>query len=74
MAIDRRQLMELCEDLVQNIDERVDGYREKLLRTAEDIYLAERDHKIRSTYIQKDVNKLCGNLADYIMEEDNNES
>jgi hypothetical protein len=69
MAIDRRQLMNLCESLVENVDERVDGYRERLLRTAEEIYLAERDHKIRSTYIQKDVNSLCEDLADYIVEE-----
>lgn len=66
MAIDRRQLIGLCEELVEDVDERVHGYREKLLRTAEEIYLAERDHKIRRTYIQKDINELCEELADYI--------
>ena len=67
MAIERRQLMKLCEDLVGNIDERIDGYRERLLRTAEDIYLAERDHKIRSTYIQEEIKSICEDLADNII-------
>lgn len=66
MAIAQRLLVEVIKQECRQAPERVSGYRQELLIAVGDILLAERQHAVRATQIQQQVEDLCERLGDYL--------
>lgn len=66
MAVNPKKLIEAFKLECEKIPERVDGYRQELLYTVADILNAEREHTIRRTQIQQQVNDFCDRLGRFL--------
>ncbi len=72
MPINRRHLVSIFKDRVEQIDEdrRVPGYRVELLKRLTAIIEAEQEHKVRSINVQQRVNDECNRLGAKLQEGD----
>ena len=66
MPVNPKKLIEAIKLECEKIPERVEGYHEELLLTVADILTAEREHTIRRSQIQQQVNEFCDRLGKYL--------
>ena len=52
----------------KSIEERCDGYKEKLAEIITEIITAEMQHRVQATNIQKDINAKCRVAGDFLAE------
>ena len=56
-------------DQCDEIEERCDGYREKIIGVIDDILEHERGHRVSATNIQKQINKRFNDAAQFLAEQ-----
>ena len=68
MSFNKEKTRKLIRNESECIEDRCDGYKEKLLDAIVEILRAEREHKVQSTTIQKKINAACLAAGDFLME------
>ena len=68
MPANERKVVQIILEEVQHVEERCDGYRMVLADALSDIVTAERQHRIRGTNIQQQVNHKCNATGEYLAE------
>ena len=48
------------------IEEKCEGYKEKLVRAIVEIISDEKKHSVKGTSIQKEINKICEDAGDFL--------
>lgn len=67
MPLNDRKIINTILNESKSIEERCDGYREKLLEIITEIITAERQHRVQGTHIQKKINDMCSAAADFLV-------
>ena len=50
----------------ESIEERCEGYKEKLVKVIIEILSSEKQHSIKGISIQKEVNSICKDAGDFL--------
>ena len=66
MPFNAEKMAHLISNECGSIEERCDGYRQKVLNTIIEILKAEKEHKAQRTTIQKQVNQACHKAGDFL--------
>lgn len=67
MSFNAEKMVKLILSEHKSIENRCDGYREKVLDVIVEILNAEKEHKVQRTRIQKTVNEACHSAGDFLM-------
>ena len=66
MSFNTEKMVNLILNECESIENRCEGYREKLLDAIVDILNAEQEHNVQRTQIQKKVNAACHAAGDFL--------
>ena len=68
MPLNERKIVKIILEKCNEIEERCPGYREELEEVVADIVFAEREHRIKGTYIQKHISERCDTAGRFLLE------
>ena len=68
MSFNPQKMVNLILSELESIEERGQGYREKLVDVIVEILRAEKEHLVQSTQIQKQVNEICYKAGNFLIE------
>ena len=66
MSFNAEKMANLIHNECTSIEERCDGYREKILDAIVEILNAEQQHKVQRIRIQQEVNAACHVVGDFL--------
>ena len=66
MPVNSRKVIRILYEELGDIEERCEGYREELIETLAEIIEAERQHQVRGTNIQKQVESKCNAVGEFL--------
>lgn len=66
MPANDRKVIQIILEEMNVIEERCEGYREALTEAVADIITSERQHRVRGTSIQKQVNDKCNAVGHFL--------
>ncbi len=74
MSFNAEKMEMLILNECESIEERCEGYKERVKKAIIDILKAEQGHKTQRTLIQKIVNDACHNVGDFLKNSDTDNS
>ena len=66
MPLNDQKIIKIILDEYKSIEERCDGYRDELLETLTEIIEFERQHRVRGTNIQQQINDKCNATGNFL--------
>ena len=67
MSFNPEKMANIILNECESIEEKCEGYKEKLVRVIVEIISTEKEHSVRGIRIQKEINKICDNAGDFLM-------
>lgn len=68
MSFNEEKIREIMHQECEKIEERCEGYREELVKVINDIIVAERQHRVQATTIQKKINDRLNSAGQFLMD------
>ena len=68
MPYNPQKMANIIRDECKAIEEKCEGYKEKLVSAIVDILRDEKDNLVKGTYIQQKINDKCHEVADFLLE------
>ena len=69
MPMSTKKVAEIIREECDRIEERCDGYKEKIVDTLYEIIEAEEQHAVKGTSIQKKVDAVCNATGNFLAKE-----
>lgn len=66
MPFNGQKMANLIVKEFESIEERCEGYKEKLVKVIIEILSSEKQHSIKGINIQKEVNSICKTAGDFL--------
>ena len=67
MSFNAQKMANLILNESEAIDQKCDGYKEKLIEGIVEILRAEKDNLVKGTYIQQKINDKCHEIGDFLV-------
>ena len=74
MPLNEKKIISIILEQREEIDERCNGYRDKIIELISKILEYEHRHKISATTIQKNINNKCNATARFLVEQSKKEA
>lgn len=68
MSFNEEKIRDIMHQECEKIKERCEGYREELVKVINDIIVAERQHRVQATTIQKKINDRLNLAGQFLMD------
>lgn len=66
MPFNAEKMASLIANEFESIEERCEGYKEKLVKVIIEILSSEKQHSVKGINIQKEVNSICKAAGDFL--------
>lgn len=66
MPFNAQKMASLILKECESIEEKGEGYKEKLVKVIIEILLSEKQHSVKGINIQQEVSKICKNAGDFL--------
>ena len=67
MSFNPEKMANIILNECESIEEKCEGYKEKLVRVIIEIISTEKEHSVRGMSIQKEINRICDSAGDFLM-------
>ena len=67
MSFNAEKIANLIHNECGSIEERCEGYRNKVLDAIIEILKAEKEHKVQRIRIQQEINEICNSVGDFLV-------
>ncbi len=74
MPLNDKKIISVIREQCESIEERCEGYREKLAEVILDIFEYERTHRVSATNIQKKINDRFNTASKFLVKQRDRES
>lgn len=66
MPANEQKVIQIILEEIRTAEDRCEGYREELMEAVSDIITSERQHRVKGTNIQQQVNERCHAVGQFL--------